>query len=68
MEVYKIITDTANIFRNEEIEILVDRFASVPPEDFVDKEIECVYELSKYTYKLANFSTKAANLFWEIST
>ena len=51
MEVYKIITDTANMFRNEEIEILVDRFASVPPENFVDKEIECVFELSKFSYK-----------------
>jgi hypothetical protein len=67
MEIYKIISDTAVAFRNEEIEILVDKFASVPPEQFVDKEIECVYELSKYSYKQANFSTRAANLFWEIA-
>ena len=67
MEIYKIITDTAAMFRNDEIEILVERFASVPPEQFVDKEIECVYELSKYSYKQANFSTRAANLFWEIA-
>jgi len=32
MEIYKIITDTAMLFKSEEIEMFIDRFASVPPE------------------------------------
>ena len=67
MEIYKIISEIAIIFRCEEIEMLVDRFAQVAPESFVEKEIECVYELSKYTYKQASFSLKAARLFWDIA-
>jgi hypothetical protein len=51
MEIYKIISDLASAFRNEEIEILVRKFETVPPDDFVQKEIECVYELSKYSYR-----------------
>lgn len=50
MEIYKIISDIAIMFKNQEIEMLVDRFALVEPDQFVEKELECVYELSKYTY------------------
>lgn len=52
------------IFNNSDIDILVDKFASVPPQDFVDKEIECVYDLSKYAHKASDFSVKAVELFW----
>lgn len=55
MEIYKIILDIAVIFKQEEIELLVDKFSQVSPDEFVDKEIECVYELSKYCYKQTNF-------------
>ena len=67
MEIYKIIQDCAIMFKNDEIEMLVARFAEVPPDQFVEKEIECVYELSKYSYKLASFSVRAAQLFWDIA-
>jgi hypothetical protein len=67
MEIYKIISDIAIMFKNDEIEMLVERFAQVPPEQFVEKEIECVYELSKYSYKQASFSVRAAQLFWDIA-
>ena len=60
MEIYKIIADIAISFKSEEIEMLVERFALVPPEQFVEKEIECVFELSKYAYKQANYSIRAA--------
>lgn len=49
MEIYKIISDIALNFRPEEIDMLVEKFASVPPDEFVEKEIECVFELSKYS-------------------
>lgn len=68
MEIYRIIVDIAMIFKHEEIELLVEKFSKVPPNEFVEKEIECVFELSKYSYKQANFQVKSANLFWEIAT
>jgi hypothetical protein len=67
MEIYKIISDLAHAFRNEEIEILVRKFETVPPDDFVQKEIECVYELSKYSYKQLTFNKLAVDLFWDIA-
>jgi hypothetical protein len=51
MEIYKIISEIAIQFKDEEIKLLVDRFAEVPADQFVEKEIECVYELSKYSYR-----------------
>ena len=60
MEIYKIISEIAIQFKDEEIKMLVDRFAEVPPDQFVEKEIECVYELSKYSYKQSTFSIRAA--------
>ncbi len=47
---------------------MVDQFITIPPEQFVDKEIDCVYELTKFAYKKLNFSEKAASLFWSIAT
>lgn len=55
------------MFKNDEIEKLVERFEAVPPDQFVEKEVECVYELTKYSYKIASFSVKAAQLFWDIA-
>lgn len=46
--------------------MLVDRFATVSPDEFVEKEIECVYELSRTG--MPGVKAKAANLFWEIAT
>lgn len=67
MEIYKIIQELAVMFKQDEIEMLVKRFSQIPPDQFVEKEIECVYELSKYSYKQQTFSVEAASLFWDIA-
>ncbi|CDW78148.1 ubiquitin carboxyl-terminal hydrolase family protein [Stylonychia lemnae] len=67
MEIYKIIQEVAIMFKQDEVEMLVQRFSEVPPDQFVEKEIECVYELAKYSYKQQTFSVRAAKLFWDIA-
>ena len=60
MEIYKIISEIAISFKDEEIKLLVDRFAEVPADLFVEKEIECVYELSKYADRSNSYQFRAA--------
>lgn len=31
--------------------ILVRKFKEIPPHEFIEKEIECIYEMSKYAFK-----------------
>jgi hypothetical protein len=51
MEIYKIIQDLSINLKNEEIELFIDKFAQIPPEEFVEKEIECVYDLTKFSHR-----------------
>jgi hypothetical protein len=67
MEIYKIIHDTAVSYKGEEIDHLINKFVSVPPEQLIEKEIECAYELTKFSYRKTSYSEKAAQLLWEIA-
>ena len=67
MEIYKIISEQAAHFKSEDIEILVDKLANVPPETLVEKEIECVFNLSKFSLRQAEYSGKAVALLWQIA-
>jgi len=47
---------------------MIDKFASIPPEEFVDKEVECIYDLSKYAYKYCSYTAKVADLLYNVAT
>jgi hypothetical protein len=51
MEMYKILQDLSISLKNEEIEIFIDKFAEIPADEFVEKEIECVYDLTKFAHR-----------------
>mmetsp|Transcript_9129 Transcript_9129/g.8555 ORF Transcript_9129/g.8555 Transcript_9129/m.8555 type:complete len:124 (+) Transcript_9129:172-543(+) len=56
------------MYKQEEIELWIDKFLTVPPEQLQEKEIDCVSELTKFNYKKTSFSEKVANLLWEVGT
>lgn len=35
--------------KSEEIENLMDKFALIPPEQFTNKEIDCIHDITKYS-------------------
>ena len=51
MEVYKLIQEASTLLKGDEIECFIDKFISIPPDQFVEKEVQCVYDLTKYMFK-----------------
>lgn len=37
--------------KEDDIEILIDKFATVPPDEFTQKEIDCIHELTRFAHK-----------------
>ena len=54
--------------KGEDIEILMDKFAAIPPEQFTTKEIDCIHDITKYSNRSSNYQVKTVKLFWEIAT
>ncbi len=56
MEIYKIIQDTAILYKGEDIDYFISKFMTVPSDEFVEKEVECAYELTRFSYKQNSYS------------
>lgn len=51
IEIYKIIQETATNYKSEEQDQLINRFSQIDPEKLVERELECVHDLTKFIYK-----------------
>jgi hypothetical protein len=56
MEIYKIIQETAILYKGDDIDYFISKFMTVPPDEFVEKEVECAYELTRFSYKQNSYS------------
>lgn len=54
-------------FKLEHNEFLINKLSEVPPEKFVAREIECIYELAKFSMRSSNYALKANETLWKIA-
>ena len=62
------ITDIVSPLKGEQIQFFVVKFSEIEPRKAVTEEIDCLFELGKFTQGITNYSRQIVRLLWRIAT